>query len=189
MAGLDQMNPRERRLTLGLGGTFAALLVILVPLRTSAYLTDKARKNDELRTTIADVNAARGRIAARKAALGDVAARYAAKAPSLGILVENAVKVSGIAIDVQTDVPPVPRGKLYTERSTKLSIQKTGLKGLATFLEKIETAGNPVAVTAFEMSRRIEPDTYQVSMTITAWDRADPATAGAAAPTASGAIR
>jgi general secretion pathway protein M len=191
MAGLDQLSPRERRLATIFGGAAGLMLVIAIPTCTASRLADRAHKNDEIRQAIADVNAARGRLAQKRAALGDVAMRYANKAPPLGTLVDNAAKASGIVIDVQTDVPPVPRGKLYSERATKLSVQKTGLKALATFLERIETSGNPVAVTAFDMSKRIEPDAYQVSMTIAAWDRAEPASASPAssASSASGGAR
>ena len=77
----------------------------------------------------------------------------------------------------------MPRGKLYTERSTKLAIQRTGLKALATFMQNIEQSGHPVAITQFDMTKRIEPDSYTVNMTITAWDRTEaPAPASSAAP-------
>jgi general secretion pathway protein M len=171
MAGLDQMSSRERTMVIGLGVTFAALLLFLVPVRVSSYLAQKQRDNDDLRQAIIDVNAARAKIAARKASLGDVAARYSNKAPPLGTLVDNAAKSAGLEIAMQTDIPPVPKGKLYSERATKLSIQKTGLKALANFMEKIDTSGYPVAITGLDLTRRIEPDAYTVNMTISAYDR------------------
>ena len=178
MASLDQMSGRERTMAIGLGATFAVLILFLVPVRVSAYLSNRAHENDDLRQAIIDVNNARAKIAARRAALGDVAARYANKAPPLGTLVDTASKAAGLEVASQTDVPPIPRGKLYTERATKLAIQKTGLKALANFMEKIEESGHPVAITQFDMSKRIEPDSYTVNMTITAWDRTEaPATA------------
>jgi general secretion pathway protein M len=179
MAGFDQMSARERNMVVGLGVVFALLIVFLVPIRVSAYLTQKQRDNDDLRQAIADVNAARAKIAQKKAALGDVAARYANKAPPLGTLVDNAAKSAGLEIGTQTDVPPVPRGKLYTERATKLSIQKTGLKALAQFLEKIDTSGYPVAITGLDLTKRIEPDAYTVNLTISAYDRVEQAAAPA----------
>lgn len=186
MASLDQLSSRERTMVIGLGATFAFLLLFLVPVRVSAYLSDRSRDNEELRQAIVDVNNARAKIAARRAALGDVAARYANKAPPLGTLVDTAAKASGLEVAVQTDVPPIPRGKLYTERATKLAIQKTGLKALTNFMEKIEQSGHPVAITQFDMSKRIEPDSYTVNMTITAWDRSEPPAAPATSGTAGG---
>jgi general secretion pathway protein M len=165
MASFDQMAPRERRMVIGLGVVFAILIVFLVPVRVSAYLNDKSRQNEDLRQAIQDVNNARAKIAARRALLGDVAARYANKAPPLGTLVDTAAKSAGLDIAQQTDVPPVPRGKLYSERATKLTVQKTGLKPLATFLERIEQSGHPVAVTQLDMTKRIEPDSYSVTAT------------------------
>jgi len=181
MAGLDQLSSRERNMAIGFGVVFAALVIILVPVRVSAYLSSKQQYNEDLRQALISVNNARSRIAARRLALGDVAARYANKAPQLGVLVDTAAKTAGLEIAVQTDVPPIPRGKLYSERATKLSIQKTGLKPLANFMEAIEKSGHPVAITQIDMTKRIEPDSYTVSMTITAWDRTEaPAPASSA---------
>lgn len=183
MAALDQMSTRERQMAIGLGATFAAIVLFLVPVRVSAYLNDRSRQNEDLRQAIVDVNNARAKMAARRAALGDVAARYANKAPPLGTLVDSAAKSAGLEIAVQTDVPPIPRGKLYTERATRLSIQKTGLKALTTFMQNIEQSGHPVAITQFDMTKRIEADSYTVNMTIAAWDRAAEPAAPATVPT------
>jgi hypothetical protein len=180
MASFDQMSPRERTMAIGLGATFAALLLFLVPVRVSAYLSQKQHDNDDLRQAIQDVNNARAKIAARKASLGDVAARYANKAPPLGTLVDNAAKTAGLEIAVQTDIPAVPKGKLYSERATKLSIQKTGLKALANFMENIDTSGYPVAIIGLDLTKRIEPDAYTVNMTIAAYDRVNEAPAAPA---------
>lgn len=178
---LESMSTRERTMVTALGIVFGVIAALLVPLRVSAWLGDKQRNNEELRQAIQDVANARGRLAARRAALGDVAARYANKAPPLGTLVDTAAKAAGLEIAVQTDIAPVPRGKLYVERATKLSIQKTGLKALALFLEKLETSGHPVAVTQLDMSKRIEADAFTVNMTISAYDRVEPSTASSAA--------
>lgn len=173
MASFDQMAPRERRMVIGLGTVFAVIIIFLVPARVSAYLNERSRHNEDLRQAILDVNNARAKIAARRAVLGDVAARYANRAPPLGTLVDNASKSASLEIATQTDVPAIPRGKLYSERATKLTIQKTGLKALTTFMERIESSGFPVAITQLDMTKRIEPDSYSVSMTITAWDRTE----------------
>jgi len=179
MALMDNMSARERTLVGSFGVVFGVLLAFLVPWRISVWLSGKQKYNDDLREKIEQVSAAKGKLALRKAAVGDVAGRYANKAPPLGTLVDTAAKQAGLEIAVQTDVPSVPRGKLYSERATKLSIQKTGLRALTTFLEKIETSGYPVAVTAFDMSKRIEPDSYTVSMTLSAYDRSETPQPGA----------
>ena len=69
-----------------------------------------------------------------------------------------------------------------TERATKIAIQKTGLKALTTFMENIEESGHPVAITQFDMTKRIEPDSYTVNMTIAAWDRSEAPAATTPAP-------
>ncbi len=40
-----------------------------------------------------------------------------------------------------------------------------------------------MAVTQLDMTKRIEPDSYTVNMTITAWDRSEPAAAPATSAT------
>ncbi|MBK7399519.1 MAG: type II secretion system protein M [Myxococcales bacterium] len=181
---LDQMSARERTMVTAFGIIFGVIAALLVPLRVSSWLGGKQHDNDDLRQAIQDVQAARARLATRRAALGDVAARYANKAPPLGTLVDAAAKSAGLEIAVQTDVAPVPRGKLYMERATKLSIQKTGLKALANFLEKLETSGHPVAITQLDMSKRIEADSFTVSLTLSAYDRIEPAAASSGPPAA-----
>ena len=179
MASLDQLSTRERTLVVAFGVIFAGLVVVLAPLLVSASLDKKQKSNVELRESIGRVLAARTRIAIRRASLGDVASRYSSRAPSLGTLVDTAAKGAGLEIASQTDSAPLPRGKLYSERATKLTIQRTGLKALATFLEKIETTGFPVAVVAMELTKRIEVDSYAVNMTVAAFDRTEPTAAPA----------
>ena len=173
MAALDSLSARERNLVGGFGLVFAAMLIVLVPWRVGRWLSDKQKYDDDLRQKIEDVGAARSKLAIKRLALGDVAARYANKAPALGTLVDSAAKLSGLDVATQTDVPPVPRGKAFSERATRLSVTKTGLRALATFMERVETSGYPVAITAFDLSKRIEPDAYTVNMTISAYDRLD----------------
>ncbi len=181
MGLLDNASPRERQLVTFLAVVFGLLAVLLVPVLVTRGLGSKQKYNDGLRERIEGVSLAKSKLAQKKAAVGDVAGRYLNKAPPLGTLVDNAAKQSGLEIAVQSELPAIPRGKQYTERATKLSIQKTGLRALTTFLERIETSGYPVAVTAFDLGKRIEPDSYTVSMTISAFDRE------AAAPNAGGA--
>ena len=186
MASLDQLSSRERNLLIAFGVTFVVIVVVLVPLWVSSALDKKQKSNVAIRESIERVQAARTRIAIRRASLGDVASRYWNKAPALGTLVDTAAKASGLEIASQTDSTPLPRGKLYSERATKLTIQRTGLKPLAMFLEKIETTGNPVAVVALEMTKRIEVDSYAVNMTVAAFDRSEAAPAAATATPARG---
>jgi hypothetical protein len=166
---------------------FAAMVIVLVPVVVRRNVVAKEKYNDDLRQAIMDVQAARGKVAARKLAIGDVAARYARPAPPLATLIDQASKASGLEVATQNDIAPIPRGKLYTERATKLTAQKIGLKALSTFLEQIETSGYPVAVTQLDLGRRIEPDSYQVTMTISAYDRVEPAPGAAPSASASGA--
>ncbi|MFI5297416.1 MAG: hypothetical protein ACHREM_04905 [Polyangiales bacterium] len=179
MASLDELNARERLLLTVAASVLGVGIVFLVPVGVSRWLDKQHKVNTELREAIAQVQSARTRVAIRKASLGDVASRYANKAPTLGTLLDGAAKTAGLEIATQTDSPPVPRGKSYSERATKIVIQKTGLKPLAIFLEKIETSGHPVAITALELTKRIEPDAYVANMTISAFDRTDSAQAPA----------
>ena len=66
----------------------------------------------------------------------------------------------------------VPDGKRYEERSTKIVLRKVGMLSLVTFMEKLETSGHPVTISRLNIRKRgTEPDSYDVEMIVSAFDR------------------
>jgi general secretion pathway protein M len=77
------------------------------------------------------------------------------------------------------DRPDVPIGKKYVERNTVIHLKKAGMLPVSRLLEAIEKSGHPVSVSRLNIRKRSgEPDSYDVEVGVSAFDRS--ATAAAA---------
>jgi general secretion pathway protein M len=172
---LSRLEPRERRLLAIFGGIFGSMAFLAVPIAIAASVHGQASDNDALRDAISSIEDAREKVAKAQAAREAVAARYASPAPPL------AAFLSKIASEVQVDIPEsqdrqaVPHGKRYSERSTKIVLRKVGMLKLIHLMERIETSGHPVTLSALNIRKRaVEPDSYDVDMVVSAYDRKAP---------------
>ena len=87
-------------------------------------------------------------------------------------LLDQAAKDNGLAIAETRDLPEVPHGKKYTERSTVVRLRKTGMLSLAKSLEAIEQQRLPVVISRLNIRRRGgEKDSYDVELGVSAFDR------------------
>jgi len=169
---LSRLEPRERRLLGILGGVLGAIAFLAVPIAIAASVHGRASENEALRTAISNIDDAREHVAKVQAARDAVAARYATPAPPL------AAFLSKIASDAQVEIPEsqdrqaVPHGKRYDERSTKIVLRKVGMLKLVHLMEGIEKSGHPVTVSSLNIRKRaVEPDSYDVDMVVSAFDR------------------
>ena len=191
---LDKLDPRERRLLTILMGIFGVFLLLLGPFGIWSYVGGKRNENQEVRDLIDSIYEARGQISERKARRDALLARYAKPAPALAGFIDETAKENGVPTTAESqDLPEIPHGKRYSERSAKARIRKVGMLALAKTLEKIEQSGYPVAVTRLNIKPRLgDPDSYEVELVVSAYDRkadapaAAPASSGSAAPAASG---
>jgi general secretion pathway protein M len=178
------LNPRERKLVQALIVVLAVLFVLGVPVGLESWVSSKREENQALRDAIDNVQAARGTIRERQAKKDAIAQRYQNRAPELAAYLEAAAKKQKLDITDSVDRPPVPIGKRYTERSTTIHLKKAGMLALSRFIESIEQSGSPVAVTRLNIRRRMgEPDSYDVELGVSAWDRAEKETPAPAAST------
>lgn len=182
---LDKLEPRERRLLTILGGLLGAVLVLLLPILLMQMISSRRSENQEIRDLMQSIHEAEGRMAERKAQKDALLARYARPAPQLAGFLEEAAKKQGLTAAESQDRPDVPHGKRYTERVTVLKMHRIGMLPLAKMLEQIETSGHPMAVTRLNIKPRAsEPDSYEVELGVSAFDRkADPAASPASAAT------
>lgn len=172
---LARLEPRERRLLGILGGVFGVMMFLAIPIGIAATVHGQSSENDALREAITAIDDARDSIQKANLARETVTQRYAAAAPPL------AAFLSKVAGEVQVEIPesqdrqPVPHGKRYTERSTKIVLRKIGMLKLVKLLEKIETSGHPMAVSSLNIHKRSsEPDSFDVDMVVSAFDRKAP---------------
>lgn len=184
----DKLEPRERRL-LGILGTMLGVFVFLLgPIGIYSVVSGRRSDNDDLRKLIDDIYEARGQIAERKAKHDALLARYAHPAPPLAGFIEEATKENGVSAAESQDRPPMQHGKRYSERVTTVKIHKIGMLALSKTLEKIEQSGYPLSVTRLNVKPRVgEPDSYEVELGVSAFDRSADVAAPAAAASASAA--
>jgi len=178
----ERLAPREQRLLTFLGGAFVVIIVLLIPIVLAATTSSKKKENDAIRDVMAAIDAARPDLEKADAQKSRILARYARPAPPLAGFLEQAAQAHSIEIPESQDRPPVPHAnKRYEERSTKIELQKVGMKNLSLFFEAIENSGYPVRVSGLSIRKRPEADSWDVTVQISAYDRKEAPKAKAAA--------
>lgn len=169
---LDKLEPRERRLLTLLLGLIGGFVFLLVPIGLFSMVSSKHSENQEVRDLIASIHDAEGRVSERKARHDALLARYARPAPPLAGFIEEAAKQQGLSAAESADRPEIPHGKKYTERVAVVKMHKIGMMALAKTIEHIENSGHPVAVSKLNIKPRAgEPDSYEVDLGVSAFDR------------------
>jgi general secretion pathway protein M len=173
---IERLEPREQKLLFGMAGILGLMIVLIVPITLAATTSSKRKDNDAIREVMAAIEEARPKLEVADAQRHQVLARYARPTPPLAGFLEQLATAHSIEIPESQDRPPVPHAnKRYEERSTKIELQKVGLKNLALFLEAIELSGYPVRVSGINIRKRAsEPDSWDVSLSISAFDRKEP---------------
>lgn len=168
----ERLEDREKKL-LGILGIVAVVGgVLIVPLGVAAALHSERTANQELRDAILALDTAKPEIDAAHVQQRAIEARYANPAPPLAAYLSKVAAEVEIEIPESQDRQAVPHGKRYEERSTKINIRKTGMLKIAKFMEKIAQSGHPVSITQLSIRKRsVEPDSYDVDMIVSAFDR------------------
>ncbi len=182
---LEQLEPRERKLALALVAVFGLLLTLGLPLLITSSLSSKRDENAAIISALRAIREGRGQYAARSANQDAVVERYAKTTPALAGFLDNLAKKQKVEIPESQDQATVPHGKVYEERSTRLTLRKVGMLNLAKFMESIERSGYPVKISKLNIRRSgSTPDQYDVSMTVSAFDRKEPEKKSPKAPEA-----
>jgi general secretion pathway protein M len=169
---LQQLEPRERQLLGVLMTVFAALVLLAVPAGVAALLGSRRADNEALREAVSSIQASRAQIQARDQDRREIALRYANATPPLASYLEKLATQSQLEIPESQDRAPVPHGKRYDERSTKIVLRKVGMLNLVSFMEKMAQSGHPTSVLRLNIRKRAtEPDSYDVEMIVSAFDR------------------
>jgi general secretion pathway protein M len=166
------LNPRERRLAIIMGGFLGFLVLIGLPVGLESLVHAKRSDNEELRTALESVQGARAQVRERQMKKDSIAQRYAKRAPALAGFLEQAARAQKLEVTDSVDRPEIPHGKRYVERNTVIHLKKSGMGAIARFLESIEKSGMSVAVTRLNIRKRSgEPDSYDVEIGVSAYDR------------------
>ena len=177
------LNPREQKLAGFAIIALGVLLLLAVPVGLSLLVSSRRGDNQDLRDALASVNGARGKIQERKVKRDQIANRYAKKAPALAGFVEQKATANSLQVTDSVDRPDVPHGKRYLERHTVIHLKKAGMMPIAKFREAIERSELPVSVSRLNIRKRSgEPDSYDVEVGVSAFDRNEPAPAAKEKP-------
>ncbi len=178
---LGRLEERERRL-LGIFALIAAaVILVLIPVAVTATLHGTRSENEELRDVIAEIVSSRSVVEKSRALHKAIEERYSRPAPPLTSFLSGLAKEADVEIPETQDRQPVPHGKRYEEKATKITLRKIGMLKIARFMERIENSGHPVAITQLTIRKRgIEPDTYDVDMVVSAFERKPDKTAAKA---------
>jgi hypothetical protein len=171
----DRLEAREQRLLLILLGVFGAMIVLAIPIVLSATAASRKSENESIREALAALSEARPKLEAQDADRQKVLAHYAKPAPPMAGFLEQHATAHQVEIPESQDQSLVKHGKKFEERSTKIVLQKVGMKNFSTFLEETENAGFPIRVSALDLRKRAtEPDSYDITLTVSAFDRKEP---------------
>lgn len=169
---MERLEDRERRLLFIMLAIAAAAVVLLPPLAVSAMVHSRESDVEAVRdalAAIADEKEALERVKSEKSA---IVQRYARPAPPLAAFLAGLASQSSLEILESQDRQAVPHGKKFEERTTKITLRKVGMLNLSKFLERIEQSGHPLRVSQFNLRKRgTEPDSYDVDMVVSAFDR------------------
>lgn len=172
---LSRLEPRERRLLAIFGAVLGTTAFLAIPIGIAASVHSRSTENDALREAINGIDDARERVAKAQAAREVVTARYASPAPPLASLLAQFARDVVVEIPESQDRQAVPHGKRYSERSTKIVLRKIGMLKLIKFMERIENSGHPMGLSALNIRKRAtEPDSFDVDMVVSAFDRKAP---------------
>lgn len=169
---LAQLDDRERRLLGLLVVVFVGVLVLLVPAGTAAVLAARRGDNDAIRDAIAAIQDNRALIERREAERSALDRRYGRQAPPLASFLASLASQTDVEIPETQDRANVPHGSRYEERSTRIVLRKVGMLPLAKFMERIVQSEYPVSITRLDIRKRgTEPDSYDVQMIVSTFDR------------------
>jgi general secretion pathway protein M len=173
----NRLNPRERRLATILGAVVVLLVFIGLPGGLEAAVISRRSDVAALRTALDAVQAQRAQIRERQSKKDSIAARYLKRAPVLAGFIEELAGAQKLEVTDSVDRAEVPHGKKFTERSTIIHLKRSGMYPIAKFLESVEASGYPVSVSRLDIRKRAgEPDSYDVEIGISAYDRVEGAT-------------
>jgi general secretion pathway protein M len=169
---IDRLDARERQLLGVMFAVFVGIVVLLVPLGVTALVSSRSSENEELKQAVAAIQENRELVRKHNEEREIVLARYAQAAPPLAGFLDKLAKDSGIEIPESQDRAPVPHGKKFEERSTKIMLRKVGMLNLVKFMERIEQSGHPVMISRLNIRKRgTEQDAYDVEMFVSAFVR------------------
>ncbi len=173
---LDQLAPRERQLLGVLVAIVVAFVVLGVPGALLATASSQRTENEALRDAVRSIEKAQAALAKSEEKREAILARYRTPAPELAAWLDRLARAQELEALESQDRAMVPHGKKYEERATKVLFRRAGLGKLVRFMESIEKSPYPVLISKLNIRKRgATPDSFDVEMIVSAFDRKEPA--------------
>ncbi len=167
-----RLEERERRLLDLLIAIVGAMVVLAPPMALLAVLHSHKSDNEAMREALTSISEEQPAIARAKATRSAVVERYAKPAPPLAAFLAKLAGEVSLEIPESQDRQSVPHGKKFDERATKITLRKVDMYKLLKFMEKVEQSGHPVRISQLNIRKRgTEPNSYDVDMVVSAFDR------------------
>jgi type II secretory pathway component PulM len=176
----DNLNDRERRMALLLGGVLLALLLLLPPVMLSLSNSELEAQNDELRSVLEQLSIQHAKLAQLAQDRKNADQRYRNKTPPLGSFMESEAKKQGLTLQEVTDQPEKTVGK-YLRRSITVSLPQIGLTPVVMLLSSIVESGHPIAIEQIQIDHYQPGDQYGVKLGILTYDKLGQSADGKAA--------
>lgn len=166
----ENLNDRERRMAMLLGGVLLVLLLLLPPVMLSLDNGELETQNDELRGVLEQLSIQHARLAQLAQDRKNAEQLYRKKTPPLGSFMESEAKKQGLTLQEVTDQPEKTVGK-YLRRSITVSLPQVGLTPVITLLSSIVESGHPVAIEQIQIDHYQPGDQYGVKLGILTYDK------------------
>jgi general secretion pathway protein M len=169
---IDRLDARERQLLGAALPLFVVVMLLAAWVGVRSLVGSQRTENEELREAVAAIQENRELVRRHNEEREVVLGRYAQPAPPLAGFLDKLAKDSSLEIPESQDRAPVPHGKKFEERSTKIVLRKVGLLNLSKFMERIEQSGHPVSISRLNIRKRgTEQDSYDVEMFVSSFVR------------------
>lgn len=169
---INQLEDRERRLLGVFVVIFGIFTILVIPLGLTAYLGSISSENESMREAMATLQQSRTVLEKRAEEQVKMDARYERAAPPLAGFLAGIAQRHKIEIPETQDQAEVPHGKRFSERSTKITLRDVGMLKLAEFMQGVATSGYPVSISRINIRKKASPpDSYNVQLTVSAFDR------------------
>jgi len=167
-----RLDAREQRILNGALIALAVLVLFVLPIGLTALEHSRRSENQALRDASDSISDSSDQIERAKLEKAATLQRYAKPAPPMAAFLAGLASEAGIEIPESQDRQAIPHGKKYSERSTKIALHKVGMLKLSKFMERIEQADMPVSISSLNIRKRgPDPDSYDVEMIVSAFDR------------------
>ncbi|HEY6727317.1 MAG TPA: hypothetical protein VI197_24955 [Polyangiaceae bacterium] len=151
---------------------FGIFAILVIPLGLTAYLGSISSENESMREAMATLQQSRSVLEKRAEEQVKMDARYERTTPPLAGFLAGIAQRHKIEIPETQDQAEVPHGKRFSERSTKITLRDVGMLKLAEFMQGVATSGYPVSISRMNIRKKATPpDSYNVQLTVSAFDR------------------